>query len=50
LLIVKFPDPVQPDPVPVNAQVPVMLLLLSVPCSVSWFVPFVFDVPDWIVI
>jgi hypothetical protein len=50
LLIVKFPDPPQPDPVPVNVQVPVMVLLLSVPCRVSWLIPLVFAVPDWIVI
>jgi hypothetical protein len=52
--MVKFPDPEQPDPVPVKFHVPVMPVLpeplVSVPCMVNWLVPFAFDAPDWIVI
>ena len=49
-VMVKDPDPLQPAPVPVSVQLPVMELPVSVPTSVSSFVPLVFDVPDVIVI
>src|SRR5580698_9862626 len=48
--MVKVPDPVQPAPVPVSVQLPVIALLFKVPCSVSWLVPLVLPVPDWMVI
>ena len=48
--MVKVPDPVQPAPVPVRVQLPVIELLVSVPWSVRAFVPLLFDELDWIVI
>jgi len=45
--MVKVPDPVQPAPVPLSVQLPVIELLVSVPWSVSWFIPLEFDDPDW---
>ncbi len=49
-VMVNVPDPVQPPPVPLSVQLPEIEVLESVPASVSWFVPFVLPVPDWIVI
>jgi hypothetical protein len=48
--MVKFPLPVQPEPVPVKFHVPVTALLVSVPSNVSWLVPLAFDAPDCSVI
>jgi hypothetical protein len=48
--MVKVPESLQPAPVPVSVQFPVIELLMSVPSRVSWFVPLVFAAPDWMVI
>ena len=47
MLIVNVPLPLHPDVVPLSAQVPLITLLLTVPCSVSKL--FVLPV-DWIFI
>jgi hypothetical protein len=44
--MVNDPDPLQPAPVPVSVQLPVIEPPVSVPTIVSSFVPLVFEDPD----
>jgi len=45
-VMVKAPDPLQPAPVPVSVQLPVIEPPVNVPTIVSSFVPLVFEDPD----